>query len=143
MNKGFANPDDSDWFLPCLFPYLLRLQGLDPKDPRNLTLIQPCMKCKPVKADYQYKSKLQFPLLAILNSFCGSPQDLGCQLHCRRIYKCWKRNFNQYLITLQLLSTMVPYFGKLCVAHQNKCAVPSPKIIRTTMPLKSYLFFLR
>lgn len=127
-------------FCPAYFPIFSDCR--DPRDPRNPAIMQPCIKCKPVKADYQYKSKLQFPLLAILNSFCGSPQDLGCQLRCRWIYKCWKRNFNQYLITLQLLSTMAPYFGALCVAHQNKRAVPSPKIIFTMIPIKSFLFFL-
>lgn len=137
-DKGFANPDGSNWFLPSLFPCLLRLQGLDPKDPRNPAPIHPCVKCKPVKADNQYKSKLQFPLLASLNSFCGLPQDLGCQLRCRQIYKCWKRNFSLISIkpALQLLSTIVPYCGELSVAHQNKRAVPSPKVICTMMPMK-------
>lgn len=102
-----------------------------------------CMNCKPVKAGNQYKSKLQFPFLASLNSFCGLPQDLGCQLHCRQIYKCWKRNFSLISIksALQLLSTMVPCCGELSVAHQNKCIAPSPKVICTMMPMKVFKVF--
>lgn len=116
-DKDFANPDGSNWFLPCLLPHLLRLQGLDPKDPKNPALIHPQVKCEPVKADNQYKSKLLFPLLASLNSFCGLPQDLGCQLLCRQIYKCWKKNFS--LISIKALLQLL--WRIICSSSKQMC----------------------